>query len=124
MKQIEIQMFRAMLVYVEGKLDELKRGVDNLIEEYKLSGRSNDIGEIPDIEDFRGMTLELEGRSEFSRVYVIWYNTDDRRPKKTKIVTITHEIRHVVDLIIERNNVRDRETAACLTGWLSGELLS
>jgi len=52
--------------------------------------------------------------------FVILYSTTS---KKQKINSLTHEIRHVVDKIMEYSNIEDWESPAYLTGYISGEIL-
>lgn len=122
-------MFKTALFYIEGELAELEGRVNSLMNEYKLSCNGEEVFSsdiIEGIETFRGMTLVLDGITKeiYSKVYIIWYNTEDLpKDKKTKTVTLAHEIRHVVDDIMEYRRISDRETAAYMTGWISGELL-
>ena len=124
-----------MVVLIEGTPIELKRKVNSLIKRYgckmkntklydSLQTESNPARTIyllPDIEDINCKGI---------MIFVIAINTEARRYKfpnvnlkKEKIVAITHEIRHVVDRIIEPRHIDDLETPAYLTGYLSGELL-
>lgn len=125
-------MFDSKVVYIKGTPEELKRKVNSLIKRYGCMFRSSKTYDDLQPESVPARTICLrkdlnDKNCKGITIYVITENIESRIPnsdnRKRRIVGISHEIRHVVDKIVEPRNIKDLETPAYLTGYLSGELL-
>lgn len=138
MLKFEIPMFYTLVFYIEGNEKQLDRQFKSILKKYGLVRKNG--------ETTAGLTENTNGKTiycykdkestidtgNFVKALVIAINTESRmasfksinNPKKLKIGTISHEIRHVVDRLMGAHNVDDLETPAYLTGWLSREILS
>lgn len=138
MLKIEIPMFYTYVFYIEGNPKQIDRQLKSILKKYGMirrngettAGLTKDInGKMLSLIKDEESTIDIGGN--FTKACVIAFNTESNttsfksiNKKKSKIGTVSHEIRHVVDRIVRCHNITDMETPAYLTGWLSSEILS
>lgn len=137
MKKIEIPMFYTLVFYIEGNINQIDKQTKHIMKKYGFINAKKSPQPMTEHTNGRCIYLlkDLDkpniGGGNYSKAIIIAFNTEACQLKvkgadvrKLKISTVCHEIRHLVDKIIEGHKVFDVETPAYLTGWISAELLA
>lgn len=118
MKQIDLKipiyMWNLKIILIEGKKDVPT--LTKVVNKYKLPDSKSLIDEIKAGGKEGGKTYTRKGSLDF--IVMIFPHSST----SGFIRTLNHEKRHVVDDILEWQDVHDKEAAAYLDGYLSEEL--
>ena len=114
--RIDIYNWDVQFIYIQKSDKNITKfgEYNNFLDKYILEINKNIIGEFCD----GALTLSHFDQRE---TFVIIYPT---LSNKMKIINISHEIRHIVDMITHHLEIEDDESAAYLTGYISGEILT